>query len=212
MGIILMFGLLPHSSLAQQEDLMVGHFSAGDVLGWTEKVFSNRTLYTLIPSDHGKVIRADSTASASTYYRDIRIDLNKTPCLNWSWNVDHALEGLDETTKAGDDFAARIYVVFSGGIAFWKTRALNYVWSGQKPIGTSWPNAFTKNSINIVVQSGQKRTKEWVQESRNVRDDFLKLMGEDMKIADGVAIMTDTDNSKGAATAYFGDIYFSKSC
>lgn len=197
---------------AKDHTLIIGNFSANDVSGWKEKVFNQKTLYDLTDTQYGTVIRAKSQSSASTFYRDMTIDLNATPCLNWSWKIDQALDNLAEKTKAGDDYAARIYVVFSGGIAFWNTRAINYVWSGNQPIGETWPNAYTSNSTNIVIESGQGRAGQWVKESRNVLKDVRNIIGKDIHIADGVAIMTDTDNSKTSATAYFGDIYFSKSC
>lgn len=203
---------LPLSAKAHNHVLTIGNFSANDISGWKEKVFNQKTRYKLTKSPNGIVLSAQSKASASTFYKDLSVDLNVTPCLNWSWKVENALEGLSEKTKAGDDFAARVYVVFSGGAAFWNTRALNYVWSGNNPIGTSWPNAYTKNSVNLVLESGQTRAGQWVKESRNVLKDVQRLINQDLDKADGVAVMTDTDNSQSKATAYFGDIYFSKTC
>ncbi|MBT5244626.1 MAG: DUF3047 domain-containing protein [Rhodospirillaceae bacterium] len=130
-------------------DLIVGDFEAGNLTGWQEKAFKNKTLYELVEGEVGTVLKADSKASASGLYREIKIDLVKTPCLTWSWKVDGILNGLDETTKNGDDYPARVYVVFSGGLFFWKTRALNYVWSNGRPIGSVWPNAYTSKSIII---------------------------------------------------------------
>ncbi|PCI40425.1 MAG: hypothetical protein COB46_06880 [Rhodospirillaceae bacterium] len=203
---------LPLSAQAHNHTLVIGNFSANDISGWTEKVFNEQTHYELTKSANRTVLSAKSQASASTFYKDLSVDLNATPCLNWSWKVDNALDGLLEKTKAGDDFAARVYVVFSGGAAFWNTRALNYVWSGNNPIGSSWPNAYTDNSVNFVLESGQTKAGQWVTESRNVLKDVQRLIDQDLHVADGVAIMTDTDNSKTSAKAYFGDIYFSKSC
>jgi len=134
-------------------DLIVGDFEAGNLTGWQEKAFKNKTLYELVEGEVGTVLKADSKASASGLYREIKIDLVKTPCLTWSWKVDGILNGLDETTKNGDDYPARVYVVFSGGLFFWKTRALNYVWSNGRPIGSVWPNAYTSKSIIIAAET-----------------------------------------------------------
>lgn len=204
----------PHSrgAGAEQEVVAVSDFKAGALHGWKEKVFQNNTQYTFVESDTGTVLRADAQASASGLFRKIRIDLNKTPCLTWSWRVDQPLTALDETTKAGDDYAARVYVVFSGGLAFWDTRAINYVWSGQQDVGTSWPNAYTSRSLNVAVQSGAVNSGKWVQQTRNVRTDYRNWVGKDIHIADAVAIMSDTDNSGRATTAYYGDIQFTNAC
>lgn len=209
---VLIVSLSPTPLHASQKIQMIGNFSAHDVRGWKQKVFHNKTLYEITKSDQGSVLHADSRSSASAFYKDVHIDLTQTPCLHWSWKVDHVLEGLQENTKSGDDFAARVYVVFSGGVQFWNTRALNYVWAGNSDIGTAWPSAYTNQSINIAIQSGPSLTKHWIHEHRNIVLDAQDHFGKSLKSADGIAIMVDTDNSKTAATATFGDIYVSKSC
>jgi hypothetical protein len=210
--IALVTGVVMSASGAAQEDLVVGDFGAGDLTGWQDKTFKNETLYELVKGDLGIVLKADSKASASGLYREIKIDLVKTPCLIWSWKVDGILDSLDETTKNGDDYPARVYVVFSGGMFFWKTRALNYVWSNGLPIGSAWPNAFTNRSVNIAIQSGPDKVGQWTHQSRNIREDYKRFVGGDIKQADAIAIMTDTDNSGRAATAFYGDVRLSSSC
>ena len=209
-ALILLF-VMPTLGTAS-ENIIVGDFSASNLTGWKEKVFKNKTKYKFIESNIGTVLKADSSASASGMFREMKIDLTKTPCLSWSWKVDGVLDGLDETTKSGDDYPARVYVVFSDGLFFWQTRALNYVWSGGRAKGSSWPNAYTDRSINIAVQSGPTNVGKWVSQSRNVLNDYKRLVGEDIKQAEGIAIMTDTDDSKMSATAYYGDVKFTSSC
>ena len=196
-------GLLPAASLT----VPVGQFSNGELQDWKSKSFLGETQYQLVQQDGHRVLQADSNGTASGLYREITIDLERTPYLNWSWRVNNILNGVDERTKAGDDYPARVYVVVSGGIAFWKTRSLVYVWSSNQPVGSTWDNAFTSNAKTIALRSGNG--KGWVSEKRNVREDFKRLFGDDIKQIDAVALMTDTDNSHQAATAWYGDIYFS---
>jgi hypothetical protein len=195
-----------------EEDVVVGDFGVGSLIGWQEKSFKDTTRYELVQDDFGMVLKADSNNSASGMYREIKIDLVKTPCVIWSWKVNNVLDNLDETTKSGDDYPARLYVVFSGGLSFWKTHALNYVWSNGRSIGSAWPNAYTKSSINIAVQSGTSKVGQWTQQSRNVRSDYKRFIGGDVKQADAIAVMTDTDNSGSVATAFYGDVRFSSTC
>ena len=199
-------------SSAAENDVLVGDFLAGSLTDWQEKSFKGKTRYELVDSDVGKVLKADSRASASGLFREIKIDLVKTPCMTWSWKVDGVLEGLDETTKGGDDYPARVYVVFSDGLFFWQTRALNYVWSSGQEAGAEWPNAYTDNSINVAVQSGSDLVGQWVAQSRNIREDYKRFVGGDITQADAVAIMTDTDDSGRSATAYYGQVRFTPSC
>jgi hypothetical protein len=200
------------TSQAAQDDRIVGDFTKGNLAGWKEKVFNKSTRYEFVQNGKDTVLKAQSRASASGLFREINIDLAKTPCLTWSWKVDGILDGLNETTKKGDDYPARLYVMFSGGMFFWQTRALNYVWSNAQPKESNWPNAYTQKSINIAVQSGSDKAGKWISESRNIRDDYRRLIGEDITWADGVALMTDTDDSGKAATAYYGEIRFTSSC
>lgn len=179
-----------------------------DLSGWESEKFSGETLYEVVNIDDRPVIRASSNHTASGLVRKITIDLTKTPYLNWSWKVDNVLTDVDEQQKSGDDYAARVYVVISGGLLFWRTRAISYVWASRQPQNSSWPNAFTGNAVMVAVQSGPALTGQWVTEKRNVLEDIKQLLDVDKTSIDAVAIMTDTDNSRQSATAYYGDIYF----
>jgi len=189
-------------------DIMIG----ATLDDWQVKAFNGKTRYTIVENNNVPAIKAESHATASGLVQERTVDLVRTPCLHWSWKVDDVLGGLDETTKAGDDFPARVYVVISGGLFFWNTRALNYVWSGSHPTGSTWDNPYTSRSTMVAVQSGPARSGQWVRETRNVRDDFKRFAGVDAKEIDAVAIMTDTDDSGLSATAYYRDIRFSAEC
>ncbi len=198
----------PFSTNAAGERIDVARFSQGDISGWQTKVFAGETYYSIDKSNGTFSLRADSNAAASARYREINIDMSTTPILNWSWKVNNILPNIDEHTRGGDDYPARIYVVFSCGIAFWRTRAINYVWSSNQPVDTSWSNAFTKNVQMIAVKSGTGQLGQWVSEKRNVASDYQRLFGEKPRNISAIAIMTDTDNTNSQATAWYGDIMF----
>lgn len=200
---------LPMVTWAQVERIDIARFSQGDLSEWQSKVFSGRTTYTLREKNGRTSLHANSNATASGLYRKISIDLDKTPILNWSWKVDQVLTGNDEQTRAGDDYPARVYVVFSDSFMFWRTRAINYVWSNHQPIDSSWFNAFTANAGMIAVESGNDRTGHWITESRNVLTDYRRLFNKEPGQVDAIAIMTDTDNTRSMASAWYGDIWFS---
>lgn len=187
----------------------VARFSQGEMEGWLPKSFAGETRYHLEREEGRHALRAESRAAASGLYRELRVDLDKTPILNWSWKIGNVLSGNDERSRAGDDYPARVYVVFPGGRAFWRTRAVNYVWSSGQPVGSTWRNAFTGNARMIAVRSGPQRVGEWVSERRDVRADYVRLFGRAPGPVAAVAIMTDTDNTGGSATAWYGDIWFS---
>ncbi|HPQ97064.1 MAG: DUF3047 domain-containing protein [Thiothrix sp.] len=194
-------------------DVMVGEFSKGQMArgssGWEVKVFSGNTNYNLGKDGRTTVLMAKSNGTASGLIRKIRVDLTKTPILNWSWRIDGRLAGLDERTKNGDDYAARIYLILDGGLMPWNSLALNYVWSSNTGRGQSWDNALMpKNAKMIAARGKADPVGKWVRERRNVRADFKRAFGQDIKFIDAVAIMTDSDNSRRSASAAYGDIYF----
>lgn len=206
---------LNFSYSANAEDdhnLTIGRFSQGKLDNWEIKEFSGKTEYQIV-NDNGerksRVLKAKSKGSASGLFIEKRIDLEKTPYLHWSWKTEKLYSDLDESKKQGDDFVARIYIVLDGGLFFWKTRALNYVWSSSFRKGQAWPNPFTANATMFAVESGDKNLGKWLHYSRNVGEDLNKLMNKEVRYIDGVALMTDSDNAGQQATTYYGDIYFS---
>ncbi len=202
--------LVTLTSSLQAETIRIGDFSQGDLSGWEEKSFAGNTRYQIADTTKGKVLRASSQGSASGLFKKVTIDLTKTPYLYWSWQIDNIFSGNNEQTKNGDDYPARVYIVVSGGLFFWRTRAINYVWSSNQTVGTSWPNAFTDNALMLAVRSGKDDdVGRWVQERRNVREDLRRLLGKEVTQIDAVAVMTDSDNTQQSVSAAYGDIYFS---
>lgn len=207
MGISVLLSVGVVASTAARLD--VSAFSANSLDGWESKSFAGLTRYDLQPDGDTTVLKATSESAASGLGKKIKIDLTKTPFVNWRWKIDSRLEGIDETIKSGDDYAARLYLVKSGGAFIWKTKALNYVWSSNQQQDSIWPNAFKpKNAMMLAVRGAADATGQWVTEKRNVREDFKQAFGRDIESIDAVAIMTDTDNAGGSASAWYGEIYF----
>lgn len=208
------------SNTFAQADIPIAQFDTESLTDWQSKSFVGKTHYEIVELDGRRVLKAYSNKSASGLAKELKIDLKKTPYLNWSWRIENSLRGLDEQTKPGDDYAARIYVVKSGGWKIWQTKALNYVWSSNQQTDRHWDNAFAGNKAKMLAVRGQQDAiKNWVSEKRNVYQDLIDLFGDKgsnkenedaYRFIDAVAIMTDTDNSQYKATAYYGDIYFSE--
>ncbi len=187
------------------EDLLLGNFSAGDLSGWTPKVFKGETSYTLVADGERRFLKAESNGAASGLFKKVQLDPLEFPVLRWSWKIEGTIPNGNERTKEGDDYAARVYVVFPS-ILFFQTKAINYIWANRLPKGESLPNAFTSNAMMVAVESGNGMAGMWVMEERNVYEDYRTLFGEDPPEIGVVALMTDTDNTGGAAVAYYGDI------
>ena len=198
-------------------------------LSWSEKVnifeFTNeelselkvrkvrgadaKTKYTLGNNENGKYIKAVANNSASGLGKELKINLKKTPFLNITWKVEKDLTGIVENSKKGHDYAARVFVVKKTGATPLSNRAMNYVFSSNNDINTHHPSPFTKKSIDYVLSTTKEDLNEWVTVKVNVRDHFKKFHDLDLDDINGIAIMSDTDNSKLNAIAYYQNIYFS---
>ncbi len=239
LGIFL--GLLMVSSsvhAASDSILEVGKFSTATPGGpfpdgWEPLTFEKipqHTKYELVKNSETVVVKATSHQSSSGLTRKITINPKEYPIIQWRWKVDNIIKTGDVTKKEGDDYPARIYITFeydSSKVGFFEkakfeliklaygqyppTGAINYIWDSQSPIGTIVPNPYTDYVQMIVIESGTPRVGDWVTEERNVYEDYKKAFGEEPTNISGVAIMTDTDNTKESAIAYYGDIVFKKS-
>ncbi len=216
--------------------MVVGPFSsfmAGEAFppGWEPMVFDkieNHTTYALVKEDGVVVIKAHSSASSSGLIRRMHIDPMKYPVISWRWKTENLLKNADVTMKSGDDYPARIYITFAydgSKLGFFeKTKfnaakliygeyppmaAINYIWDTKAPEETAIPNAYTDKVMMVVVESGDAGLNTWVEEKRNILEDYRRLFGQEPPMISGVAIMTDTDNTGEAATTFYGDIIFS---
>lgn len=240
MKALLILLLVVHQSLAlAQEPIEAGKFSAEKAgtmpQGWKPLTFRNmekHTTYSLIAEGGATVLKAEANASASGLTRDLtamNLNIRDTPILKWRWKVANLVKTADIHTKEGDDYPARIYVTFrydpekAGAgmrMQYGMAKALygeypphagiNYVWDGKAPLGTMVPNAYTARAMMFVVESGAKRVGEWVEVERNVYEDYKRAFKEEPPPVLGIALMTDTDQTGEAATAWYGDITLRK--
>jgi hypothetical protein len=202
--------LLFSSGPLAAQTLKISDFSSPNLDGWEKKQFKGSTSYQLTTIERRRVLSAQSRDSASALIKKVHIDIKKHPFLNWTWRIENRLVTRNKKLKSGDDYAVRIYVVIDGGIFIWRTRAVNYVWANQASKGETWKNAFAgKNAQMVALRNNQDKLSTWYIEKRNVYEDLKQLFGTGYRFIDAIAIMTDTDNSHGQATAYYGDIYFS---
>ena len=147
MGLLLGLGI---TTVTASDRVDVGQFSRGSIDGWQQKAFKGETVYQLLDQGDKSVLQAASDDSASAFYIPMQVDLTKTPVLNWSWQKSAEFDPGDELSKAGDDFVARVYVIKKGGLFFWKTKAINYVWSHQQKQDQMWDNPFAGANAKML--------------------------------------------------------------
>ncbi|MEH6558705.1 MAG: DUF3047 domain-containing protein [Oceanicoccus sp.] len=190
-------------------ETLVVDFSRHGIEAFEEEKFVGKTDYQLVDDNGVQVLRARTADSASVLYREMDFDLEKTPFLNWSWRISSVFSITDQKKKRGDDYPARIYVVVKEGFFPWQTKALNYVWSNYETDEKYWANPFTSKAVMIPVRGGKKELNQWQNERVNVVEDFYRAFGRRITSADGIAIMSDSDNAGGVAEAFYGKIFFS---
>ena len=169
----------------------------------------NKTIYTVGINENGSFYKAVADNAASGLGKEVKIDLNKTPFINITWKIEKDLPGIKENTKKGHDFAARVFAVKKTGATPLSNRAINYVFSSNNEIGFNSTSPYTKKSVDKVLASTKNNLNEWITVKSNVKEDFKRFHNLDVNELDGLAIMSDTDNSKMIAVAYYQKIYFS---
>ena len=169
----------------------------------------NKTIYTVGSNQNGNFLKAVAENAASGLGKEIKIDLDKTPFINITWKIEKDLSGIEENTKKGHDYAARVFVIKKTGATPLSNRAINYVFSSNNKVGLNWQSPYTKKSIDNVLASTKNNLNEWITVKANVKEDFKRFHDLDVNELDGLAIMSDTDNSKLKSVAYYQNIYFS---
>lgn len=208
MAAAILLSAVPALAAGREEiPLVIDDFRSGRSDRWETKIFKGETIYAPVVEEGRSALKAESRASASALVRRISLDLRAYPRLAWSWKVSHTIRTGNERKKAGDDYAARVYVVFPAAL-FWKTRTVNYIWANHLPRGAFVPNAYTANAVMVAVETGDANAGRWMDEERNVLEDFRRAFGEDPPQAGAVAIMTDTDDTGEEAVAWYGPIRF----
>jgi hypothetical protein len=213
----------------------IGKFSAAASeedfpAGWEQLTFkkiTRHTEYTLVKENGVIVVKAVSNASASGLIYRIKIDPRTYPIIKWRWKVTNTLKKGDVSKKMGDDYPARLYIAFEYDpkkLSFFErtqytairllygeyppNAAITYIWGSKAPRGTIVSNPYANRVKMIVVESGESRLNTWVEEERNVLEDYKAAFSQEPPMIGAIMIMTDSDNTQESAISYFGDIIF----
>ncbi len=211
LNIVVIFSFLLFSNL-KAETVNVFMFTEEEFL--TMKVnkirgADSKTKYSLGSNENGNYLRGEAENAASAIGKNIKIDLSITPYINITWKIEKDLSGINENSKKGHDYAARVFIIKKTGVTPLSKRAMNYVFSSNNEINNNWPSPYTNKSIDYILSTTKENLNEWITVKANVKEHFKKYHDLDVDEIDGVAIMTDTDNSKLKAIAYYQNIYFS---
>jgi len=191
------------------EKIIAFEFTQNEFASLEKKKVKGETIWTLGSNEKGNYIKAEANAAGSGLGKKIKIDLKKTPFLNITWKVEKDLVGIDESSKKGHDYAARVFVIKKTGMTALSNKAINYVFSSNNNIGENWRSPYTKQSIDYILSTTKDNFNKWVTVKVNVKDHFKKFHNLDVNVLNGIALMSDTDNSGLSAVSYYQNIYFS---
>lgn len=182
-------------------------FTPTDIIEWEQHSFTGETRYRITEVDGRPAVHAVcDEASASGLFLEQDIDLEQTPIIEWEWRVERSFAYIDEQTRDGDDYPARLYAVDRHNVLRWRTRAINYVWASEMPEGAQWENAYQSRAVMVAMRSGADEDTGWVTERRDLREDFRNIHGRDLTVLNALAIMTDCDDTGQSIEAWYGEI------
>jgi hypothetical protein len=194
-----------------QERIVVADFSttvtaAGTPEGWELKEKTGKADFAVVTDDGVPAARFRSERTSYSIQKKVRIDLAQFPVLAWRWKVTQLPPGGDFRRTRTDDQAAQLFVAFT------KTKAIVYIWDTTAPEGLmvdTTPAPFLTVKV-VVVRSGPADTGKWMCETRNVRDDYLKLYGSEPPLVSGIRLQINTQHTKTSAESYFAEVAFEK--
>ena len=208
--IIIVFSSFLLLTNVNAEKIAVFDFTDEEFKTLKVKKVKGETTWILDFNEKGNFIKAEAEGKGSGLGKEIKIDLLKTPFINITWKVEKDLSGIDEKSKKGHDYAARVFVIKKTGSTMLSNRAINYVFSSNNNVDENWYSPYTKKSLDYVLSTTKENLNTWVTVKANVKDHFKKFHDLDVVDLTAVAIMTDTDNSKLKAVSYYQNIFFSE--
>ena len=202
-------------------------WQAEDLLKWESVKIPGKlaTQYSLVRLSHGNSLMANAQSSASMLRHDLRIESDRLNTLNFSWQIQKLIEGADMAQRDQDDSPVRLVLAFDGDRSQFSPKnamlselshvlsgrpmpyaTLMYVWCNQRPVDSVIENPRTDRIRKIVIESGQKHLNQWISYERNIRADYERVFGEPPGALIGIGIMTDSDNTRSRAQAWYGPI------
>jgi len=190
---------------------------------WTMSHLRRLSQYELVEDGGATVLKGYARDSASGLLHDLDLDVRNMPILSWRWKV----MDLAPSPDSPDDSPVRVMVNFAGDLGklsfgdkvfydqfrFFTGQQLPYagvmyVWGSKTPSGGEVRNKYTSRIRMIAVESGRAKLGQWLEESRNVEEDYRRLFGEEPGKVISVGIMTEADLGDRALEAFYGDIMF----
>ena len=184
-------------------------FQAGIRKAWKPVEFSGQTSYRIKEDGQNAYLEGTAKSSATGLAAELKNVAPSGTQLSWKWKIDKVPEGGSEDTKKTFDHTARLFVAFKSRIG--PPRTINYVWANELSVGKKFNHPSSGRSRFIVLQSGNGKSGQWIQEKRDILQDWRTLFGDDDPPSIvGIGFMTDSDGTKTTVVGGYDDIVLSR--
>lgn len=183
------------------------------------------TQFRYVRNDGREAMAATASSAASMLRQPLRIEPGQLANVRFSWKVPELIAQADLARRDADDSPVRIILAFEGDRTRLSAResataelvrtltgedmpyaTLMYVWCNRREPGTVIRSPRTDRIRKLVVESGERNLNRWLDYERDIRADYLKAFGEEPGALVGIAIMTDSDNTRSTARAWYGPV------
>jgi hypothetical protein len=227
-GLFVADGMAAEMLMAESRSDAVIQESFDSLQAWTPLTFpkiARHSQYTLQAEGQNLVLQARADASASALVHTTRFAVARFPMIRWRWKIDSVLKKGDATTRTGDDYPIRVYVIFEfdpqqasfvDRLKYGAARAiygqypphssLNYIWANREHAQDILTNTYTDRARMFPLQQGDQKAGKWVVEQRNILADYHRAFGWQPPQFASIAIMADTDTTGESSTAWVDDL------
>jgi len=203
------------------------HWTPADQLKWEPVLFPGKspTQYQTEKVGSRTTLLARAHSSISMLRKPLRIEPAQLGSVHFSWLLPQLIANADMGERGSDDSPVRLVLAFEGDRSTFSLKnamlnelaltltgeempyaTLMYVWCNRRPVGSVVNNNRTDRIRQLVVESGSTGLQQWRDYERNIRADYEKVFGEAPGALVGIAVMTDSDNTKSTVLAHYGDI------
>ena len=201
----------------------------GVAQGWQHQALPGKKTVEFVPvrQDGRSALAATAVSAASVMRHNVRIEPDQLASLRFSWKVPQLIADADLATREADDSPVRVILAFDGDRSRFTPRdamlselmravtgeempyaTLMYVWCNKRAPGTVIRSPRTDRIRKFVLESGPGRLNQWLDYERDIRADYVKAFGEEPGALVGIALMTDSDNTRSTARAWYGPLNF----
>ena len=198
---------------------------------WQHQVFPGKqaTRYAYARENDRDAIQSVAQSSASALRHKVFVPVEQLGHLRFSWKVPALIADADMAHRDADDSPVRVVLVFEGDRSKFSMKnamlselaqamtgepmpyaTLMYVWCNTRAPGSVIINPRTDRIRKLVLESGEGRLNQWLDYQRDIAADFEAAFGEPPGALLGIGIMTDTDNTRSQAQAWYGPITLTK--